>query len=116
MAECRHAIGGGRSGSARGPRRATRHQEALRASVLVVAFAVALAMALAVLLAFIMVMLLCRHVLLLVPVLLHEVDRLAAGVVLAAVLLPVLCMAGGHVQIDRLLLHDDRRRRDDHGL
>ena len=34
-----------------------------------------------------------------VPVVLHEVDRCAAGTVLAAMLAPILGMAGRHMQI-----------------
>jgi hypothetical protein len=38
-----------------------------------------------------------RNVLIVVPVILDEIDRLAAGVVLVAVLAPVLCVAGRYV-------------------
>src|SRR5262249_9759632 len=39
-----------------------------------------------------------------VPAILDEVDALAAGVVLAAVLAPVLRVAGGHAEVDRRAL------------
>src|SRR3954453_8748764 len=50
------------------------------------------------------------------PLVANEVDRLAAGMVLAAVAAPVLLMRRRHVQIDRATLDDDGRRRDDHRL
>src|SRR6516225_6073344 len=50
------------------------------------------------------------------PVFADEVDRLAARVVLAAVALPVVLMLLRNVQVHRLLLDDDARRRDDHRL
>jgi len=42
--------------------------------------------------------------------LLHEIDRLATGIVTVAMLAPVLRMAGRHVQIDRLRGHTHRPR------
>lgn len=48
-----------------------------------------------------MTLLVTRHVVLLVPVVPHEVDPLATGVVLTAVFAPVFLMARADVQIDR---------------
>ena len=53
------------------------------------------------------------NVFVLVPGVLHKVDPLAAGIVLAAVLAPVFRVARGHVQVNRLalygcLVHDSR--------
>src|SRR6516225_2132006 len=50
------------------------------------------------------------------PLLANEIDRLAARVVLAAVALPVVLMLLRNVEVHRLLLDDDARRRDDHRL
>ena len=53
------------------------------------------------------------------PLLLHEIHRLAAGVVSVAMFTPVLLMARRYIQINRLahhgygLLHDDDRLRAD---
>jgi hypothetical protein len=52
----------------------------------------------------------------------HKVDWLIAGVIAIAMSTPVFGMARGHMQVDRLLLHNDRglhyhsRLRNDHGL
>lgn len=48
-----------------------------------------------------MMLLVTRNVLVVIPVVLHEVDPLAAGVVFAAVFAPVFRVARGHMQIDR---------------
>ncbi len=53
-----------------------------------------------------------RHVLMLVPVILHEIDRLATGVVLAAMLAPVLSVTRRYVEIDRLAYHAQGHRLD----
>ena len=50
------------------------------------------------------------------PAILHEIHRLAAGAVAAAVAAPILLMRRWHVQIDRRTLHRDARRRNDHRL
>src|SRR5262249_43200018 len=55
-----------------------------------------------------------RDVDLVVPALLHEVDAFTAGVVLAAVLLPVLGVSRRHTQVDRRPLHGDRNWRGLH--
>lgn len=60
--------------------------------------------------------LLMRHIDILVPLLAHEVDRLAAGIIFAAVLFPILGMTGRYVQIDRFLDDMNRRRPDHDGL
>ena len=57
---------------------------------------------------------LTRDVDLVVPALLDEVDAFAAGVVLAAVLLPVLGVAGRDAQVDRRTLHRNGDRRGLH--
>ena len=41
-----------------------------------------------------------------VPIMPDEIDRLAAGVVLAAVMAPIALVAGAHMQIDRRRQHD----------
>src|SRR5712692_5158340 len=53
------------------------------------------------------VFLVVRNVHLVVPVVLNEVDRLAAGVVLAAMLAPVFLVPRRHMQIDWLSYHLD---------
>ena len=50
------------------------------------------------------------------PLFLHEIHRLAAGVVAGTVLAPVLLMARRHVKVDRLALHQHRGRCNDHRL
>ena len=50
------------------------------------------------------------------PLVLHKVDRLAAGVVAAAVDAPLALMHRRHVEVDRLPLDDDSRRRNQHRL
>ena len=58
--------------------------------------------AVAALFAFVMIALpISRHILIVVPVMVNEVDRATAGVVFATMLAPVLLMAGRHVKIDR---------------
>lgn len=47
---------------------------------------------------------------------LNEVNRPTAGVVLGAMLGPFFCLAGRHVQIQRLLLHHHRRGVNDERL
>src|ERR1022692_4141125 len=61
-----------------------------------------------------MLVLVSRHVFVVVPVIAHEVAPPAAGVVLGAMLAPVLFMARRHVQIDRRSRHEFRRRLDHH--
>src|SRR4051812_38705558 len=84
----------------------------VRSAVSVVVLAVALAMAFAVSLVVLMLML----VALLHPAFLHEVHRLAAGVVLVAMLGPLLLVTRRHVEVQRLLLNDHGLARDDHRL
>jgi len=55
-----------------------------------------------------------RHVGIAIPVVPHEVDRLAAGVVLSAMLAPVPLMAWRHMQVQRLAHFAARRPLDDH--
>src|SRR5215813_3206254 len=61
-----------------------------------------------------------RDVFVVVPVIFDEVDRAAAGMILAAMFVPVLLMAGRHVQVNRCgcnilrcWRNDDRLRVDD---
>jgi hypothetical protein len=53
-----------------------------------------------------------RHIDLVVPAVLDEIDRLTTGAVLAAVVPPVLEMLGRDMEIDRPAFHPDRRWRD----
>ena len=62
-----------------------------------------------------------RNVYLVVPGILHKIDGLIAGIVGAAVAVPLLLLSGGHVHVDRLLhdpdvnrLDNDRLRIDQH--
>lgn len=48
-----------------------------------------------------------RNVIALVPIVPHKVDPLAAGVVLVAMLAPVLAVARGHAQIDWFAFYHD---------
>ena len=68
------------------------------ATLLIMALTIAFAVAVA------------RDVHVVVPVLLHEVDRLAARIVFAAVLPPVFRVTRGNMEIDRLAhdVHTDR--------
>ena len=50
------------------------------------------------------------------PLLLYEVDGLAAGAVAAAMPAPVVLVVGRHVEIDRTLIHGNRRGRDHYRL
>ena len=56
------------------------------------------------------------HVLFVVPAILHEIDRLPAGVVLVAVLAPVLLMARTYVQVNRLACYARWRTLDNDWL
>jgi hypothetical protein len=47
---------------------------------------------------------------------LHEVNTLVAGVILMTVLVPILCVAGRHVKVDRLHALDTRSSLDNHRL
>jgi len=88
---------------------------------LIVAFAmpmIAIFVSLALLSAMFLVMLLgvlriaclvVRNVDIVVPSIFYEIDRVAAGIVFAAVLAPVLRMTGRYVQIDWLINDTDRR-------
>jgi hypothetical protein len=51
-----------------------------------------------------------------IPIVPHEVDRLAARVVFMAVLTPLLFVAGRNVQVDRLLHHAYPHWLDNHRL
>jgi hypothetical protein len=63
-----------------------------------------------------MVMRIVLHIPVVHPLLAHEVHRLAAGAVRRAVVRPIALVHFRHVQVDRTLLHGDRRRGDDHRL
>ena len=49
---------------------------------------------------------------LVVPIFLHEIDRLAAGIVFVAMLTPFLRMARRYMKVERLLHHTHRDRLD----
>ena len=66
------------------------------------------AMLIALLLGIMCTSLLMRNIDLIVPVVFHEIDGMAAGVVLAAVLAPVLGMTGWYMHIDWLINDADR--------
>ena len=60
-----------------------------------------------------------RHIHIVIPVILHEIHRTAACIVLAAVIAPFLCMSGRNMQINRLVgnayrSHNDGFRVDQH--
>jgi len=56
-----------------------------------------------------------RHVNLVIPAVVDEIDRAVTGAILAAMLAPVARMPGRHMQIQRLgFLHDGWRRRQHH--
>jgi hypothetical protein len=61
-----------------------------------------------------MMFLVTRNVFVLIPISVHKVDPLAAGVVLAAMFAPVFFIAGGNVEIDRRTM--DRHPLDYHWL
>jgi hypothetical protein len=58
-------------------------------------------------------LLVTRHIFPLVPVVLHKVDALAAGIVFATVFFPILGVTWRHAQIDRRTIYlyplDDHR-------
>ena len=56
------------------------------------------------------------HVFVVVPVIAHEVDPPAAGVVLRAMLAPVVLMPRRHVKVNRRGRNEFRRLLDHHGL
>ena len=55
-----------------------------------------------------------RYINVVIPVVLYEVDRCAAGTILAAMFAPVLCMATRDMQIHRL--SNNLNGLNDHGL
>jgi hypothetical protein len=57
-----------------------------------------------------------RHVFVVVPVVAHEVDPAAAGVVLGAMPAPVVLVPWRHVKVNRRGRGEFRRLPDDHGL
>jgi hypothetical protein len=57
-----------------------------------------------------------RHVFIVVPVIAHEIDRPAAGVVLRAVFAPVFLVARRHVQVERRGREELRHLLDHHRL
>ena len=56
-----------------------------------------------------------RDILIVIPIFLHEVDWLAASIVLLAVFAPILGVAGRHMQVKWLTHHAYRNCLDDHG-
>ncbi len=57
-----------------------------------------------------------RHVFVVVPVIAHEVDPPAAGVVLRTMLAPVLLVPRRYVKVNRRCRNEFRRLLDHHGL
>ena len=57
-----------------------------------------------------------RHVFVVIPVIAHEVDAPAAGVVLRTMHAPVLLVPGRHVKVNRRSRNEFRRLPDHHGL
>lgn len=76
---------------------------------------VTMIMALSMIVAAVLV-LVSRHVFVVVPVIAHEVDPPAAGVVLRTMLAPVLLVPRRYVQVDRRGRDEFRRLPDHHGL
>ena len=64
----------------------------------------------------VIMMFVMRDVLVVVPIIPHKVDPAAAGIVLRAMLAPVLLMSRRDMQVNRRCGHILRRLRDDHGL
>ena len=60
--------------------------------------------------------LMMRYIDIVVPPVTHEIDRLAARIVLTAVLAPFFLMAGRHVQVDRLVNNTGRSMPNHDGL
>src|SRR5271167_2678838 len=85
--------------------------------VMPVTLVVALTMAMALSMIVVAVLVLVsRHVLVVVPVVAHEVDPPAAGVVLRTMLAPVLLVPRRHVKVNRRGRNELRRLLDHHGL
>ena len=59
--------------------------------------------------------LMMRHVYIVVPTITHEIDRLAASVIFAAVLAPVFLMTRRYVQVDWLVSSTSRSMPDLNG-
>jgi len=57
-----------------------------------------------------------RHIDIIVPPVTHEIDRLSASIIFAAVFAPFLLMTRRHVQVDRLIDNAGRRMPDHDGL
>jgi len=64
---------------------------------------------------FAMLRLIMRHIDIIVPTIPHEIDRLAAGVIFAAVLAPFFLMTWGYVQVDWLVNSTGRSLPDHDG-
>jgi len=60
--------------------------------------------------------LMMRHIDIVVPPVTHEIDRLAASIIFAAVLAPFFLMTGRHVQVDRLINNTGRSMPNHDGL
>lgn len=91
-------------------------------TIVVVTIAVIVSMSVVMVMVAVVLMSVARRIFVVVPLVAHEVDRPTAGVILRAMLAPMLFMAGRDVQIDRWcrhelrrLRHDDRLRIDDRG-
>ena len=53
--------------------------------------------------------LMMRHIYIIIPLIMHEIDRLATCIILTTVLAPVLLMTRRYVHIDRLINYTGRR-------
>ena len=87
---------------------------AIVSAAMIPAVATVVAMVVLVMAAITSVLAILRGIDIVVPPVLHEVDRGAAGTVLAAMLAPVLCMTRWHMQVQRLPGYLDLL--DDYGL
>jgi len=59
--------------------------------------------------------LMLRYINIIIPPVAHEIDRLAASIIFAAVLAPVFLMTGRHVQVHRLINNAGRSGVDHDG-
>ncbi len=85
-------------------------------AVSMVAVFLVLVMLAALILAMPMTCLILRHINIVVPPVTHEIDRLAASIVFAAVFAPVFLVTGGHMKVDGLMNNTDRRGVNHDGL
>lgn len=84
--------------------------------IVVMVFVMTVSMSVVVVTAFVVMMSMLRDVFVVVPVIAHEIDRPAAGVIFGAMFAPVLLMSGRDVQITRWRRCILRRPRNHDGL